>query len=322
MSSMFILCNRKTICLHNRVGYAGHGSIHETTCRVCFGSGTLKPCYTCRLAFHVDCIPRDSLYKSSDLFCSICVNRGWHVSPPELTPPPSPTLGPTPRPEVAVESEPVISVSRTMSIPNLVSSALDPRPRPPSSTLQASQEVVSDSLHLNQTSDHVHHPPTTTINHSPPRHTQISDNNNNNNNNSVEPARPKRQRKSRYATLSSEVDASLAVLYHELESIASLKAQVEDLQNQTLRDAQVIKLRENSIAILRRDLEQRRTAEQEMVQFRAMKPQYDSLQRELDEVRAKNAALELELQESREETAAAKETVNDWKGKLSQLLGN
>ena len=40
--------------------------------------------------------------------------------------------------------------------------------------------------------------------------------------------RPKRQRKSRFATLSNEVDASLAVLYRELESVASLKAQIED----------------------------------------------------------------------------------------------
>jgi hypothetical protein len=130
----------------------------------------------------------------------------------------------------------------------------------------------------------------------------------------------KRQRKSRFATLSNEVEGALSVLYRELESVTSLKLQIEELQSQKRQDAQLIKLRDNDIAIMRRDLEQRRSAVLELAQLRASMSQSGELKREVDELRVRNAVLEKELEESRAQTAAAREMVNTWKGKLSQLL--
>jgi chromosome segregation ATPase len=130
----------------------------------------------------------------------------------------------------------------------------------------------------------------------------------------------KRQRKSRFATLSNEVEGALSVLYRELESVTSLKLQIEELQSQKRQDAQLIKLRDNDIAIMRRDLEQRRSAVLELAQLRASMSQSGDLKREVDELRARNAVLEKELEESKAQTAAAREMVNTWKGKLSQLL--
>jgi hypothetical protein len=130
----------------------------------------------------------------------------------------------------------------------------------------------------------------------------------------------KRQRKSRFATLSNEVEGALSVLYRELESVTSLKLQIEELQSQKRQDTQLIKLRDNDIAIMRRDLEQRRSAVLELAQLRASMSQSGELKREVDELRVRNAVLEKELEESRAQTAAAREMVNTWKGKLSQLL--
>ncbi|KAJ6104569.1 hypothetical protein N7523_010889 [Penicillium sp. IBT 18751x] len=134
--------------------------------------------------------------------------------------------------------------------------------------------------------------------------------------------RPKRQRKSRFATLSSEVDASLAVLYRELESVASLKAQIEDLQIQNTQFLQIIKIRDNNMAVLRRDLDSRKAENEELLKLRANTSQHDTLKREMEDLKSRNAQLEAELQVSREQTAAAQELVNDWKGKLSQLIGS
>jgi DNA repair ATPase RecN len=130
----------------------------------------------------------------------------------------------------------------------------------------------------------------------------------------------KRQRKSRFATLSNEVEGALSVLYRELESVTSLKLQIEELQSQKRQDAQLIKLRDNDIAIMRRDLEQRRSAVLELAQLRASMSHSGDLKREVEELRARNAVLERELSESRKETAAAQDLVITWKGKLSQLL--
>ena len=142
----------------------------------------------------------------------------------------------------------------------------------------------------------------------------------NNDRNTASP-RPKRQRKSRFATLSSEVDASLAVLYRELESVASLKAQIEDLQIQNTQYLQTIKIRDNNMAVLRRDLDVRKAEYEELVRLRANTSQHDTLRKEMEDLKSRNAQLEADLQVSREQTAAAQELVNDWKGKLSQLIG-
>jgi predicted RNase H-like nuclease (RuvC/YqgF family) len=138
----------------------------------------------------------------------------------------------------------------------------------------------------------------------------------------IESPRPKRQRKSRFATLSSEVDASLAVLYRELESVASLKAQIEDLQIQNSQYIQIIQIRDNNMAVLRRELDNQRAENEELVRLRVNTSQNDSLKKELEDLQSRIAQLDTDLQVSKGQTAAAEELVNDWKGKLSQLIGS
>jgi len=134
------------------------------------------------------------------------------------------------------------------------------------------------------------------------------------------PSRSKRKRNSRFTTLSSDVDASLSILYRELESTASLKVQVEELQNRNLEFLQGIKIRDNNIAALRRDLQRRRSADEELERLKASAFSSDSLKQKVADLEAQNARLHAELQASREQTATAQELVNNWKGKLAQLL--
>ena len=134
--------------------------------------------------------------------------------------------------------------------------------------------------------------------------------------------RPRRQRKSRYTNLPTEVDTALSVLYRELESNESLRREVEELRSENTKSNQSIRIRDLSIIALRRELDYRRSSYQEMETLRATATQLENAKKEIQELRARNEALSAELQTSRDETAEAQALVRDWKAKLSQLIGN
>ncbi|GAT24820.1 similar to An12g02380 [Aspergillus luchuensis] len=133
--------------------------------------------------------------------------------------------------------------------------------------------------------------------------------------------RPRRQRKSRYTNLPTEVDTALSVLYRELESNESLRREVEELRSENTKCNQTIRIRDLSIIALRRELDYRRSSDQEIETLRATATQLENA-KEIRELQARNEALSAELQTSRDETAEAKALVRDWKAKLSQLIGN
>lgn len=297
--------------------HTGNGSPHEETCRVCLKPGDLYPCRTCRPAFHPGCIPDGSLRDpQGHLFCALCVRRGWNVAPPALTPPPTP--GPAPARQLDATAPTTAPAASAMSIPSLVTVPLENNTQRQFVTVQQAQELAGSVSSPNPTDYHALQPQPTTINLIGQSNSDVPNDGSHRN---TETSRPKRQRKSRFATLPSEVDASLAVLYRELESVASLKTQVEDLQIQNIQYLQGIKIRDNNLAVLRRDLENRKAENEELARLRANTSEHDSLKAELEELRSKNAQLEADLQVAREQTATAQELVNDWKGKLTQLIG-
>ena len=104
------------------------------------------------------------------------------------------------------------------------------------------------------------------------------------------------------------MDLSLATIYRELESVASLRTEVEDLRNESAQQNQTIRIHEQNQIVMRRELEA----------LRANATNSESVNKELSELRKRNASLEAELQVSREQTAAAKEL----KERLAQLLNN
>jgi hypothetical protein len=265
----------------------GAGSTHDDQCCICHKPDNLELCNTCRLAFHPHCLPngwaRDS---GNHLFCAICVARGWDHSPPVLTPPTSP------RPSQAELPAPV-------STTNADSNALKPAPALRNDELEVAQAhynttpgaklaVIAGQVLTNARSDY-------TASSCMPADSGTA-----------EPRR--RQRKSRYSTLSGEVDLSLATIYRELESVASLRSQIEYLRDANAQQTQNIRIHEQNQQAMRKELET----------LRANATNSASATRELNELREKNASLEAELQISREQTAAAKEL----KQRLAQLLNN
>ena len=96
------------------------------------------------------------------------------------------------------------------------------------------------------------------------------------------------------------------MIYQELESIAMLRAEIEELRTQNTQYAQTIKIHEQTQVALRRDLST----------LRENATNSESTNKEINELRERNSALEAELLVSREQTAAAKEL----KERLAQLL--
>lgn len=266
----------------------GAGSKREDYCCICRESERLENCHTCRLAFHHECLPSGCVYNSYDrLFCSICVHRGWDKAPPVLTPPASPQPAPA-----QIHHPPGHATSGTnsnaASIPHLLCPAPSLEPQREGLETQSAPEESEPSAIDKNTGHEV-----TDLGPAVQTATEGS-----------QPTR--RQRKSRYSTLPSNVDASLAVLYQELESVAMLRAEIEKLRTQNTQYAQTIKIQEQNQIALRRDLGA----------LRENVTNSESTTKEIRELRERNAALEAELLVSKEQTAAAKEL----KERLAQLL--
>ncbi|PYI02885.1 hypothetical protein BO78DRAFT_463727 [Aspergillus sclerotiicarbonarius CBS 121057] len=272
-----------------------NGSLHEDYCRVCFEPDSLEPCFTCRLAFHADCMPGGWLRILQDqLFCVICVRRGWYIDPPALTPPASPRMGETYGGPIAATSATELNTSTWPS------SHLDTTPsdrQPETSPIHG--QIISDQQALQA-------PDMTPEN-------LLNSNGTNENDNTLGPSGPaaRRPRKSRYMSLPSDVDASLNVLL-----------EIERLRQENIRHLQTIKIRDLSLMALRRELDNRRCSDQEYEKVRENAAQLENAKKELQELRSRNGALEAELQIAREAGVEAKALVDDWKGKLSQLLNN
>lgn len=131
---------------------------------------------------------------------------------------------------------------------------------------------------------------------------------------------PRRHRKSRFSTLGEDVDASLAVLYRQLESIPILKKQIQELQMKNAEYLQMVKIRDQNMISLRSQIDIQYLSSQEIEKLRKSSAELEKANAELKDLREKYAALESELQVSREQATNATEMMNEWKGKLAQLL--
>ncbi|KAF4767125.1 hypothetical protein N7455_006842 [Penicillium solitum] len=294
------------------------GSKREDYCCICHKSERLENCHTCKLAFHRECLPAGCARNSYDhLFCLICVRRGWDKAPPVLTPPASPQLAP-----VQIHDPPSHATNGTNSNASPIS-LLGPAPslglqREWFQTQYALGESQPNAVDRDTTHDVTYPGPagqTATESLQPTgrkrksRHGTLPGD--------VDaslalqtatgsPQSNRRGRKSRYSTLPTTVDASLSVIYQELESIAMLRAEIEELRTQNTQYAQTIKIHEQNQVALRRDL----------ATLRENATNSESTTKEISDLRERNAALEAEMLASREQTAAAKEL----KERLAQLL--
>ncbi|PYH31661.1 PHD finger protein [Aspergillus neoniger CBS 115656] len=288
-----------------------NGSAHEDYCRVCQAhGGRLELCSTCRLALHADCIPAGWLRDSQDsLFCPICVRRGWHTTPP--------TLSPAASPPPEERNDPTSAAAPTTSAPHPdTNSSSNTHPHSSASDgplgVSSTQQAPTGDRHDVPASC-----PT-----APKRLYDLLGHDDEATEDNVTFQRPRRQRKSRYTSVPTEVDTALSVLYRELESNESLRREVEELRSENIKSNQTIRIRDLSIVALRRELGYRRSSDQEIETLRRTATQLENAKKEIQELRARNQALSAELQTSRDETAEAQALVRDWKAKLSQLIGD
>lgn len=128
-------------------------------------------------------------------------------------------------------------------------------------------------------------------------------------------------RKSRFTTLSSEVDSALWVLYRELESATSLRQRIAELESEVVKLRQDVSIRDNQIILSQRSTQAAAVSPAELEQLRTKAAKWDACAPELEKLRAKNEALEQSLREARAECASKDEALNEWKGRLASLIG-
>lgn len=296
---------------------AGNGSIHDSYCRVCHLAGRLERCQTCNISFHTTCMPRGWIRDSSARwFCPICVQNEWHISPPKDTPPSSPESGTVRDPtglsliasiECDTYNPPLFSPRRESSTPHVNEHS------PRSSPAQSERGLIP----FNQGSPVYKEEPGLRQNH------QVMDTFDQ----PQEPVRGRgRHRKSRSSTLDDDVDASLGVIYRKLESIPALKERIKGLESsnsyyRTLSETcwsnsemsyELIEMQNEVIALLKGKLESQRPSD--------TTEKLKKANAELKDLREQRNALQAELRASRDEARNATEMMNEWKGKLAQLL--
>jgi hypothetical protein len=128
-------------------------------------------------------------------------------------------------------------------------------------------------------------------------------------------------RKSRFATLSSEVDSALWVLYRELESATSLRQRIVELEAEVVKLRQDVSIRDNQIILSQRSAQASPVSQVELEQLRTKAANWDARGPELEQLRAKNDALEQKLRDAYAECASKDEALNEWKGRLASLIG-
>ncbi|KAH8705598.1 hypothetical protein BGW36DRAFT_353999 [Talaromyces proteolyticus] len=309
-----------------------HGSVHDDYCMTCNRPRTqsLVPCYTCRRSFHDDCMPAGSLYNEQrQWFCLVCVQRNWHVEPPTVTPPASPpssqnilTTGNadyqvshssgTPTNDTTAED------SQAISILAGISRSVSSQPHPPTST--ALNYIRNSSPYTSSSSTPKPAPrsgslSTTRRNDLPMPSTST---------NQSFSMLDSHARKSRFATLSSEVDSALWVLYRELESATSLRQRIDELEAEVVKLRQDVRIRDNQIKLSQRSaqaVQPVNVSQAEVTQLREQAAKGEAAAHEIDRLRARNDTLERELRDARTECSSKDETLNEWRGRLASLIG-
>lgn len=340
----------------------GFGSVHDDYCLKCRKSGPkpLLSCSTCPKSFHEECTPPGSLYNEKrQWYCAICVYRKWHEQPPTLTPPASPSPESTSfeldrsstayggrtqsNSDVNIQSRrdssshDIIAPTRdsqALSILAEISRSMfrgEEKPRPPPAHTHRS---ASDTRYT------PHSPGQPSLTLAPMTAARSDSTNVESRGKTAAPGSASlvpngsgsdsQARRSRFATLSSEVDSALCVLYRELESVTSLRQQIGDLESEVVKLRQDVSIRDNQLILLRRSMSSAATSQQtppgislaEIDRLRVQAAKAEEMTKEAETVRARNEALEQELIDAKAESAAKDKTLNEWKGRLVSLIGN
>ena len=183
-------------------------------CFLCNDGGSLLGCRTCKRSYHRSCLdspPSQSIYNDA-FYCPTCTKRGWHEEPP------SDTL-PLARDDVEGTRD-FRKRSRDVSgVPTVV-------PSPGDSWL------------------HGREAPTRTFQRLPMTFAETSE--------GMQVTKPKQgKRRSRYQTVSDEVDAAMITIYRELGNTSELRSELSRMRHQVAKLEQENQIQQGKVELMR-----------------------------------------------------------------------
>ncbi|KAE8154597.1 hypothetical protein BDV25DRAFT_147546 [Aspergillus avenaceus] len=264
------------------------GSPHDLLCFECYQPDSLIPCDTCRRVYHDACKPNDSAQRernsTSLWYCPVCVQRGWHDTPPMITPPASPVLTPASNVESTLDY-----VRSSASAPVQATAGSHP---------QLSYAANQDPTRTAKQPDRIQQKCATKL--------------------STADLAP---RKSRFNTLPQEVDSALWVVYRELESVPLLRQRITDLESGMSSLRQELNISRNEVALSRKIVERARSSEMELEKLKKGAANQLTAANEVETLKTRNQELETEVARMHAELGASTKTLEEWKQKLSSLIG-
>ncbi|KAK6385566.1 hypothetical protein LTS17_001135 [Exophiala oligosperma] len=310
------------------------GAWHDPVCLECRKPDDLILCQTCKRAYHQNCMPKTSSFcsRTRKLYCVVCVELSWDVSPPDVS------ASATPEPEPAGDSDYLRLQTRHGGI------------------LNSSEDIARPTVgygstaHQRQVPDTTHNPSSDTRTPAPtpaaiaandrvrqnadepleytqsPERTAPSQNMALSTNDDdlwslYKGTRDYSKRRSRFATLPTKIDESLSTLYQELATSTFLRQKLSELEAKVRALEQEKQMQKNQIILL----EQSRTgtfmSDQELAEMRALISQGQSASTRLEELSNKYEALQAEFQRQGADLLAKDEALSEWKGKLKAMLG-
>ncbi|KAL4775439.1 hypothetical protein BDW60DRAFT_143542 [Aspergillus nidulans var. acristatus] len=298
------------------------GRPHDPLCFECLQPDDLMPCDTCRRSYHVKCMPLDVRVASTpDLFnpwhCPVCLARGWNDAArrPKLGPQDFPNLvrypwspqGYTAHPEAppgsTLESCRVLRHMKTdaAALAWASAQAATPNPDAPERLPLAAEEYRTSMAVYSTANDIVGEASTPQDQNPPTKAASASASASGSGPLTTAPLSSSSSslRKSRFNTLSDEVDSALSVVYRELEEVPLLRKTVADLEHKMAGLRQELSIYKNEIALSRR-----MGGGNDMKGLTAKK---NDLERE-------NADLRAQLEKSNQ-------ALKEWKEKLAGMLG-
>ncbi|KAL7789156.1 hypothetical protein V8C37DRAFT_386864 [Trichoderma ceciliae] len=290
------------------------GSPHDAFCFICRKEIDLLACYTCRRSYHQRCLdqPLDQLYYGDKFFCRVCVKRQWHEHLPPPSPPPSP---PPERQRVALPSH------RPNTQPSIEAglSLTSPAPTAINQNSLASAPTSFTWLSQNQFTT----PPTRSSTILSPRDsTPLSGLLNMSGAGRGMVAGPRGPR-SRFSTLSAEVDDAVSLLLRELEYLGDARQKIAQLEDVIVRLQQDVRINENALILAQRNAasSSQRNQESLRVENERLKREMDDMGRLLGEEKSRSQFHKADADHWRSQAHSKQAELEELKGKLKNLLG-
>ncbi|KAH6603638.1 hypothetical protein Trco_008413 [Trichoderma cornu-damae] len=291
-----------------------NGSPHDNFCFLCNGTDDLVGCYTCIRSYHRRCLeqPVDRFYHGNNFYCRVCMNRQWHEHPPPPSPPPSP---PPERQRVALPShrpnaQPGIEVRAPSNSPVPAAATQNAQAAGPTSFTWLSQNQFTTPLTRSSTVP------------SPRDSTPLSGVMSMSGAGRGMVAGPRGPR-SRFSTLSAEVDDAVSLLLRELEYLGDARQKITQLEDVIVRLQQDVRINENALILAQRNAASSSQRNQEglRAENERLKMEMEDIGRLLGEEKSRSQFHKADADHWRLQAQKKQTELEELRGKLKNLLG-